>query len=50
MICSKNLGVRGEKNFKNDENGKALGSDEWRRSTLVLIFKNKEDIQNYTNY
>jgi hypothetical protein len=25
-------------------------SDEWRRSILVSIFKNKEDIQNCTNY
>jgi hypothetical protein len=25
-------------------------SDEWRRSILILIFKNKEDIQSYTNY
>jgi hypothetical protein len=25
-------------------------SDEWRRSILVLIFKNKGDIQSYTNY
>jgi Reverse transcriptase (RNA-dependent DNA polymerase) len=25
-------------------------SDEWRRSILVPIFKNKEDIQSYTNY
>jgi hypothetical protein len=24
--------------------------DEWRRSILVSIFKNKEDIQSYTNY
>jgi hypothetical protein len=24
--------------------------DEWRRSILVPIFKNKEDIQSYTNY
>jgi hypothetical protein len=24
--------------------------DEWRRSILVLIFKNKGDIQSYTNY
>jgi hypothetical protein len=24
--------------------------DEWRRSILVPIFKNKGDIQNYTNY
>lgn len=25
-------------------------SDEWRRNTLVSIYKNKEDIQNYPNY
>jgi Reverse transcriptase (RNA-dependent DNA polymerase) len=25
-------------------------SDEWRRSILVLIFKNKRDIQSCTNY
>ena len=24
--------------------------EEWRRSVLVPIFKNKEDIQSYTNY
>jgi hypothetical protein len=24
--------------------------DEWRRNILVPIFKNKEDIQSYTNY
>jgi hypothetical protein len=24
--------------------------DEWRRNILVLIFKNKGDIQSYTNY
>jgi hypothetical protein len=24
--------------------------DEWRRSILILIFKNKGDIQSYTNY
>jgi hypothetical protein len=24
--------------------------DEWRKSILVLIFKNKGDIQSYTNY
>jgi Reverse transcriptase (RNA-dependent DNA polymerase) len=24
--------------------------DEWRRSILIPIFKNKEDIQSYTNY
>jgi hypothetical protein len=25
-------------------------SDEWRKSILVPIFKNKEDIQSYTNH
>ena len=25
-------------------------SDEWRRSTLIPIYKNKEDIQNCANY
>jgi hypothetical protein len=25
-------------------------SDEWRRSSLILIYKNKEDIQNCVNY
>jgi hypothetical protein len=25
-------------------------SDEWRRSILVPIFKNKEDVPSYTNY
>lgn len=25
-------------------------SDEWRRSTLILVYKNKEDIQNCANY
>ena len=25
-------------------------SDEWKRSILVPIYKNKGDIQNYTNY
>ena len=24
--------------------------DEWRRSTVVLIYKNERDKQNYTNY
>ena len=25
-------------------------SDEWRRSVVVPIYKNKENMQNYTNY
>jgi hypothetical protein len=25
-------------------------SDEWRRSTIILIYKNKGDIQNCANY
>jgi hypothetical protein len=83
MLCTQDLRIRGQRSFKENEWGKAMGPDgipievwkclgdittvwltklfnhiflsnkipdEWRRSTLVLIFKNKGDIQNCTNY
>ncbi|XP_042479709.1 uncharacterized protein LOC122060652 [Macadamia integrifolia] len=49
----KSLGGHGvawlTKLFKKILNTKSM-SDEWRRSNIVLIFKNKRDIQNYNNY